>query len=212
MLREAWERLSRVDAGSSTALLVVVVATMSFVTVVAVLMATLASNFLPLAIAGLGWASFLLFVAIYAAVLEPGSRKLVPRGSSTPYVRQHSRTQALVATGAYREAAEAYRAAIAADPDDLLACDQLVRLALGELKDGELALYAAREGEKRAPDPRRRVGFALLVATIYRDTLKDYGRAMVELRRVLATYPDVPGAARLKAEIEELKAMHFEAR
>ena len=54
-------------------------------------------------------------------------------------------------------------------------------------------------------------GFALLAANIYRDDLKDYGRALVELRRILARYPEVPNAARLRAEIEELKTIHFEA-
>jgi regulator of sirC expression with transglutaminase-like and TPR domain len=49
----------------------------------------------------------------------------------------------------------------------------------------------------------------LLAANICRDNLKDYGKAMVELRRVLALYPDVPNAARLRAEIEELRALHF---
>ena len=50
------------------------------------------------------------------------------------------------------------------------------------------------------------------MANICRDDLKDYGRAVVELRRILARYPDVPNAGRLRAEIEELKAMHLEAR
>jgi hypothetical protein len=35
---------------------------------------------------------------------------------------------------------------------------------------------------------------------------------MVELRRILARYPNIANAARLRAEIDELKALHFEAR
>jgi hypothetical protein len=35
---------------------------------------------------------------------------------------------------------------------------------------------------------------------------------MVELRRILARYPDVPNADALRSEIDELKAMHFEGR
>ena len=212
MLGELWQRISRVDAGSSTGLLVAVVMAMGVVTLVALLMTWMGGGPLPLTLTALGWAVFLFVARLLGTACEKGARLCTAKGTATPYVAQHSDIQALVARGAYREAAEAYRAAIAADPSDLVACDQLAQLALGALKDGQLALLAAREGEKRAPDARRKAGFALLGATIYRDTLKNYGRAMVELRRVLATYPDVPSAARLKAEIEQLKAMHFEAR
>jgi hypothetical protein len=50
----------------------------------------------------------------------------------------------------------------------------------------------------------------MLVAGIYRDNLKDYGKAMVELRRIVSTYPDAPNRQRLSAEVDELKALHFE--
>jgi tetratricopeptide (TPR) repeat protein len=127
-------------------------------------------------------------------------------------VNQHSNIQAMTARGEYRKAAEAYRAAMEADPADLLACEQLGQLALRELKDFPLALTAYREAERRQSDPRRAVGYAMMIAGIYRDNLKDYGKAMVELRKLLARYPDAPNAARLRAEIDELKALHFEAR
>ena len=136
----------------------------------------------------------------------------MPSGAATPSVNQHSNIEAMVARGDVAKAAEAYRAVIAAEPGDLVACERLGHLALRELKDYELALFAAHEGEKRASDARRRAGFALLAANICRDNLKDYGRAIVELRRILASYPGIPNAARLRAEIRELKAMHFEAR
>ncbi len=193
-------------------MLTFVVIAMSGVTVVALIVAVSVRHWLPLILAGLGWGSFLLFVALHATVLAHGSRAFGAKGASTPYVPQHSTIQALVARGAYREAADAYREVIAAHPEDLVACEQLTQLALRELKDYDLALVAAREAERRAPDPRQRAGFALLIANVYRDNLKDYGRTAVELRRVLARYPDVPNADRLRAEIEELKAMHFEAR
>ena len=152
---------------------------------------------------------FLLFRGVVSPLGEAFGRVLVPSGSSTPSVNQHSNIEALVARGDFTKAAEAYQAVIAADPGDVVACERLAQLALGDLKDYDLALFAVREGEKRTTNPRRQAGFALLAANICRDNLKDYGKAMVELRRVLALYPDVPNAARLRAEIEELRALHF---
>jgi tetratricopeptide (TPR) repeat protein len=212
MLKEWCERISHVEAGSSAGMLVTVVMSMTFVTVVALIMAWLGGGIVPLVLAGLGWGAFLLVTLMHATVLNRGAQVFTAKGGSTPSVNQHSNIGAMVASGRYAEAAEAYKAVIASDPEDLLACEQLGLLALRDLKDYELAVFAAREGEKRVPDPRRQVGFALQVANIYRDNLKDYGRTMVELRRILARYPGVPNADRLRAEIEELKALHFEAR
>jgi tetratricopeptide (TPR) repeat protein len=79
-----------------------------------------------------------------------------------------------------------------------------------QLKQYDVALFAYREAEKRATEPKKQLGYAMLVAGIYRDNLKDYGKAMVELRRILARYPQAPNR-RLSAEVDELKALHFEA-
>ncbi len=212
MLRKLWQKVSRVDSASSAGFFVAVVLAMGFVTLVALLLTLLGAGPIPLALTAMGWAVSLLVALLHATALDRGARLFTAKGASTPYVPQHSNLEALVAKGAYREAADAYRAVITEHPEDVVACEQLGRLALRELRDYELALFAAREGERRAPDARRRAGFALLAAGIYRDNLKDYGRTLVELRRVLATYPGVPNARRLRTEIEELKAMHFEAR
>ena len=207
-----WERLS---AATTKGRLVFLVMAMAAVTLVAVLELVLTGSPLGLALAVLGWAIILVYGLVDRTLLVPFARLFgaltVPSGSGTPSVNQHSNIAAMVARGRYREAADAYRTAIAADPGDVAACEQLAQLAIGDLKDYELALFAAREGEKRAAEPRRRAGFALLAAGICRDNLKDRGRAVVELRRILACYPDVPNAARLRTELEELKAMHFEA-
>ncbi|HVM42433.1 MAG TPA: hypothetical protein VMT77_02950 [Gemmatimonadales bacterium] len=172
-------------------------------------------NWTPLLLALAGWAFVLLYGVVDGAFVSRGGRVVgaltMPSGAATPSVNQHSNIEAMVARGDVAKAAEAYRAVIAAEPGDLVACERLGQLALRELKDYELALFAAREGEKRSPDPRRRAGFALLAANICRDNLKDSGRAVVELRRLLDRYPDIPNAARLRAELEELKAMHFQA-
>ncbi len=156
-----------------------------------------------LVLGGVVWAGWIFYYALLTQVLDPS-------GSSTPSVDQHSNIAALAIRGETAKAAEAYRAAIAADPDDIVACEQLAQLALRELKDYDLAVQAYREAERRAPQPKRQLGYAMLVATVYRDYHRDAGRTMVELRRILARYPDAPNAPALRAELETIKAQNFQ--
>jgi len=207
--------LEHLSATTAKGRFVVLAMVMAGATVISLLWSVLFQSGTPLLAAFLGWAFVLLYGAVDGAFLHRGASRIgaltLPSGAATPSVNQHSNIEALIARGRLAEAADAYRAVIAADPKDVVACERLGQLALRELKDPQLALFAAREGEKRAPEARRQAGFALLAANIYRDDIKDYGRAVVELRRILERYPDVPNAARLRAEIEELKSMHFEA-
>ncbi len=212
MLQEWWEKISRVDASSNAGFFVATVMAAALIVVAGVVMALLGGGIVPLGLAAVFAPMFVLVGVLHGTALERGSQLFVAKGKSTPYVPQHSHIQAMVAKGAYGEAAQAYREVITAHPEDLVACEQLTQLALHELKDYELALFAGHEAEKRAPDDRRRAGFALLGANISRDNLKDYGKSAVELRRLLARYPDIPNADALRGEIEELKAMHFEVR
>ena len=148
------------------------------------------------------WAGWIARVVLLTQVLDP-------RGDSTPSVNQHSNIAAMAARGEYAAAAQAYQAAIAADPEDVVACEHLALLARRDLKDYELAVSAYREAERRERAPRRRLGYALHVAAILRDDVKDDGRAMVELRRILDTYPDAPNASALRADLEQLRASRF---
>jgi len=206
--------LEKISAVSPKGRFVFLCLVMAVTTLITLLEVVLFLNWAPMLAALFGWAFVLLYGVLEAGILHHGASAVasltVPSGSSTPSVNQHSNIAALVARGRHAEAAEAYKAAIAADPSDLVACEQLGLLALRELRDYELALFAAREGERRAADPARQAGFALQAANIYRDNLKDNGRTIVELRRILARYPGIPNAARLRAEIDELKALHFE--
>jgi len=152
------------------------------------------------AIVWLGWGAYYILI----------TRVLLPDGASTPSVNQHSNISTMVIRGQYAEAAAAYKEAILADPLDTVACEQLGQLALREMKDYPTAIDAYREAEKRSREPTRQLGYAILVAGIYRDNLKDSGKAMSELRRILSRYPDAPNTASLRAELDELKAAHFE--
>jgi cytochrome c-type biogenesis protein CcmH/NrfG len=156
-----------------------------------------------LMVGGVVWIGWIIYYVVLTQVLDPS-------GSSTPAVDQHSDIATMAIRGEIAKAADAYRAAIAADPDDIVACEQLARLALREMKDYELAIQAYREAERRAPQPERQMGYATMVVAVYRDYLRDAGRTIVELRRLLARYPDAPNAPALRAEIKLIRARHFQ--
>jgi len=157
----------------------------------------------PLLVLGGAVAAMWLFHYIFM------TRVLMPTGDSTPGDKPLSHIEAMAARGDYRGAAEAYRGEIAADPADYWSCERLALLARAHLADPEAAVGAFREAERRVPEPRRKAGYALMAAGVLRDDLGDTGRAITELRRVLATYPGLPNAAALRAELEELRARHF---
>lgn len=210
MLREWWDRLSRVEAGSSRGLLLFVVVAMSGVTVLALLMGVITGSFgIPLAVAGLGWGMFLGTVLLRATVIEKAGNLIIASGGTTPSVAQHSNIEAMEARGDYAGAAAAYRAVIASAPGDVVACEKLGRLASQQQKDYDTAVWAWREAERRVAEPRRQMGFALMIIGVYRDNLRDQGRAMVEMRRFLARWPDAPNAGALRAELDRMKTEHF---
>jgi regulator of sirC expression with transglutaminase-like and TPR domain len=210
MLREWWDRLSRVEAGSSQGLLTAVVFAMTGVTLLALVVGFLTGSYLiPLVVTGLGWGMFLGAVALRATVIEKAGNMIMPAGGTTPSVAQHSNIEAMEARGDYARAAAAYRQAAEADPRDVVACEKLARLATMELKDYDTAVWAWRQAERRVAEPRRQMGFALLVIGLYRDNLRDPGRAMVEMRKFLARWPDAPNAGALRAELDQMKAERF---
>lgn len=137
------------------------------------------------------------------------TRVLMPTGESTPGDKPLSHIEAMTARGDYAGAARAYQQEILTDPADYWSCERLALLARTHLGDPEQAVTAFREAERRVPVPRRKAGYALLALGVLRDDLKDSGRAITELRRVLATYPDIPNSAALRAELEELRTRHF---
>jgi len=157
---------------------------------------------------------FAVYSVIYRTVIETSGnafgRVLMPSGSSTPPAKPLSHIEAMAVRGDVARAAEAYRAEIAADPGDVTSCERLGQLALRELKDPQLAVWAYREAERRVEAPGRKFGYGLIVAGIYRDQIQDRGKAVVELRRLVERYPDAPRTKSLRAEIEELKAGLFD--
>jgi tetratricopeptide (TPR) repeat protein len=214
MLKDWWQKIVRVDASSDEGRVVFLVMVMAVCSVFAIVVAFLLLSWAPIYALGLGWLFVAGYTVMQGSALSGAANTIgkitVPSGSSTPSVAQHSNIETLEVRGEYAKAAEAYRGVIAADLTDIVACEKLALLALRRIQDYDTAIFAYREAEKRSLEPRRQLGYAILVAGIYRDNLKDAGKAMVELRRILARYPDAPNAESLRTEIAELKATLFE--
>lgn len=161
-------------------------------------------------------AAWLVF-GVYSVVYGVGGQKaadaigkvLMPSGSSTPSVDQHSDIETMAIRGQYDKAAAAYRAAIAANPADLVACEKLGQMAMRDMKDYRLAVFAYREAEKRAPSEKSKLAFGVIVAELYRDKLGEPQRAVVELSRLIASYPDQPHIPALREELDLIKSHLF---
>ena len=196
--------------------LLVLTAFAALVGVLAQLMGVPAVTVGCVSVTALAWLAFGGLQVMRHFVIDPAGKAaghvLMPSGSSTPPAKGLSHIEAMVARGDLAKAAEAYRAEILADPADVGSCERLATLAQRDLKDYELAAWAYRQAEQRAESAGRKFGFGLLVAGIYRDNLKDPGRTVVELRRLVQLYPDAPRLDSLRAEIDELKAGLFDDR
>jgi tetratricopeptide (TPR) repeat protein len=125
-------------------------------------------------------------------------------GSSTPTLKGYSAIEALAAQGRYQEAAKAYEREIAADPSDVEARSRLAQLLVDHLEDPIGAARALAEARDRTGDERHRVGYALRLVDLYRSRLRDRGKAMVELRRLIDTSPQSPHLDGVRRELADL--------
>lgn len=127
-------------------------------------------------------------------------------GSSTPPVKGYSWIEAHVAHGRYEEAAKAYRGVIRADPRDVEARSRLAQLTLDHFGDPAAAARELREAREVAVEERRKIGLSLRLIDLYRSRMRDRGKALVEVRRFLDTFPTSSHAAGVRRELTELLA------
>jgi len=127
-------------------------------------------------------------------------------GASTPAPRAYSAIEALEARGAYTDAAEAYRSEIARTPADWEPRVRLAELLLRRLGDPAQAASLYREARDLVRDERRKVLLSLRLVEICHRHLGDRGRAVVELRRLIDTFPSSPRIAAARAELQRLLA------
>ena len=125
-------------------------------------------------------------------------------GSSTPPTKGYSAIEAMVAGGRYQDAAVAYRWEIAADPSDTEARSRLAQLLIDRLEDFTAAARYLKEAREVTTNDRRKMGYSLRLVDLYRSRLGDRGKAMVELRRFIDTFPDSPHIDGVRRELSEL--------
>ncbi len=128
----------------------------------------------------------------------------VQSGSSTPPIRGYSAIEAMVAGGRYQDAAVAYRRGIAADPSDIEARSRLAQLLIDHLADFAAAARYLKEARDMTTSDRQKMGYSLRLVDLYRSRLDDRGKAMVELRRFIDTFPDSPHIDAVRRELSEL--------
>jgi hypothetical protein len=122
-----------------------------------------------------------------------------------------SAIEALTVRGDFATAAEAYRERAQRPSDRVEATVRRAALLGGPLQQPETALVeleALRRG-KLTPTEDMRVGVALV--DLHERRLRDPGRAMAELRRLIDLYPDHGSVRRLRRALADLKDHHIPA-
>jgi hypothetical protein len=180
-----------------------------FGTILAVALAL--SGIAPRALLLIGafWAIYGFIVGLTTGVLEPVIEGLAHVMANFGLVRVgggYSAIETLVVRGQLEAAAEAYLERARRPGDRVEATVRRAALLAGPMGQPETALVEL-EGLRRAglsPADDLRVGAALV--DLFERRLGDPGRAMVELRRLIDSYPDHRSARRLRRALADLKA------
>jgi len=146
---------------------------------------------------------------VFKFLVVPSANTLVgffgaQSGSSTPPTKGYSAIEAMVAEGRYQDAAVAYRREIAADPSDTEVRSRLAQLLMDRLEDFPAAARYLKEARNVTKNDRQKMGYSLRLVDLYRSRLGDRGKAMVELRRFIDTFPDSPHIDGVRRELSDL--------
>lgn len=135
-----------------------------------------------------------------------GWQKIALSGASTPYEEQFSYQQALVMQGKVNEALASFEEMIAATPD---AIEPRIRAAELYAQDREGARRAAEllRQAQRIPSiaPGRDIYATNRLVDLLAGPLRDPGRAVVELRKLIDRYPTSTAAAHARDAIARIK-------
>lgn len=135
-----------------------------------------------------------------------------PGGDTTKYTPTFSHIEALEIKGDLDGAAAAWDVAVAENPQSMLTIVRAADFHLRLRKDPSAALkryLSARALEGGTPDARRYV--QQKIVDLYLGPLRDEGRAMVELRRLIDGFPSSREADGARAALAELKAQRGQA-
>jgi tetratricopeptide (TPR) repeat protein len=140
-------------------------------------------------------------------------KHLMVDGSSTPYVEQYSRQQALVMQGKLDEALASFESIIKKEPSSVDARIRAAELYARDKGDHRRAAELLREAQRI---PTITMGQDVYVGhrlvDLFVGPLNEPGRALVELRRLIERHPGNAAADRARQALAELKARHFAGR
>lgn len=131
---------------------------------------------------------------------------LQPSGSSTPYEKQYSLQDSLAIRGDVASAIASYEEIIAADPADVEARIRAAELHAAKGGNPKRAAECFLEA-RRVPGltPARDLYISNRLIDLLRGPLKDEGRAMVELRRLVHLHPTSRDAHFARDAIAKMK-------
>jgi hypothetical protein len=165
-----------------------------------------------------GFSIWTLIVPLVAAIATGGSAFLLGKvagegftrftvgGASTPYEEQFSYQQSLVMQGKVDEALASYEDLIAASPEAIepriLAADLYARDRASARRAAELLREAQRI---RSIPPGRDIYATNRLVDLLAGPLREPGRAVVELRRLIDRYPTSTAAAHAREALARIK-------
>lgn len=174
--------------------------------VVFIVVALLSLLFLPLQLAILAMAIPLTMPVIQLVSGRVARTVYDPSGSRVPSRPSYSAAESLAVRGRFEEAINAYELAAADESADSEPWLRIARIERSELKRPQRALEALRAARTRVtPDSQTALMISREIADIYLRDLKDPSRAMPELARLAASFPDTPTGKWAKQELMELK-------
>ena len=131
---------------------------------------------------------------------------LQPSGSSTPYEKQYSLQDAMAIRGDVAGAIASYEEIIAEDPTDVEARIRAAELHAGKGGNPKRAAECLLEA-RRVPGitPARDLYISNRLVDLFRGPLKEEGRALVELRRLVQLHPNSRDAQFARDAIAKMK-------
>ena len=129
-----------------------------------------------------------------------------PSGGSAPYAKQYSLQESLAVRGDTAGAIASYEDLISGDPADLEARIRVAELHAGKGNNPQRAAECFREARRvEGIPPERDLYISNRLIDLLRGPLRDEGRALVELRRMVQLHPSSRDAVYAREAIAKLK-------
>lgn len=164
-----------------------------------------------LQLVGMFWAIYGFVVGVTSGVLEPVIDGVVRALNDLGLMRAgggFSAIEALAVRGDFATAAEAYRERAQRPADRVAATVHRAALLGGPLGQPETAVVELEALRRGGLSPADDVRVGVVLVDLYERRLKDPGRAMAELRRLIDLHPGHAASRRLRRALADLKDQH----